>query len=334
MTFRKFQIAFLLFFISCFLSIAKEQLVWPPPPETPKIKWVESLSSKSDLSQEKGFFSKLLDIVLGREEKKIIKPMGSFTKGNKLYFTDTGVKGLFIYDLRKKSLKLIDHVGDYTLSSPIDVVVDEKGKIYISDSVLGTVFITNEDGDYLGRIGGGVIIRPTGLAIDNKRKYIYITDTVGGKVYVISLKDKKLIRKIGRQGSRKGEFNRPTFLTVDKDGNLYVVDSMNARIQIFDKDGNLITVFGERGTVIGTFANPRGVAVDSDGNIYVTDTLLSAVQIFNRKGQLLLVFGYYGKENGEFAYPEDISINKDDYIFVSDSYNMRVQVFKYLKGGK
>jgi len=313
---------------------AVEELVWPPPPDQPRIKWEKTINKISDMEEEKGFFSRLLDTIFGKEKKDIIKPMGSFVKGSKLYFTDAGAKGLFIYDFRKNSIKFIDHIEDYALSSPIDVAVDNSGNIYISDSILGRVFITNEDGDYLGKIGGGAIIRPTGLAYDKKRNWLYITDTVGCKIYVISVKDKKLIRQIGRPGIKEGEFNRPTYITVDNSGNLYVSDSMNARIQIFNPDGRFVTAFGKRGTVIGTFANPRGIAVDSDGNIYVADTLLSAVQIFNKKGDLLLVFGYYGTKNGEFAYPVDISITADDLIFVSDSYNMRIQVFRYLKGGK
>ncbi len=317
----------------CFYPYAEEKLVWPPPPDTPKIKFVKELKKIEDFEEEKGFFSKLAEMLFGKKKKMMIKPFGSYIEKNRLYFTDTGSKAVFIFDLSKKSVKIIDRIGNYSLSSPIDIVVDKRGRIYVSDSVLGTVFITNEDGDFLGKIGSTHIIRPTGLAIDKERNRLFITDTVGGKIYVVSLKDGKLIKRIGKVGTGKGEFNRPTFITLDKNGNLYVVDSMNARVQIFDRDGRFLRMFGERGTTIGSFANPRGIAVDSDGNIYITDTLLSAVQIFDQKGKLLLVVGYYGTKKGEFAYPADISISSDDYIFVSDSYNMRIQVLKYLKGG-
>ena len=325
---------FLVLLLAFTIGARAEELVWPPPPDKPKIKWVRSIEKLEDVGVKKGFFSKLADLFFGKEKKKMIKPFGSFIKGEKLYFTDTGSKSIFIFDFRKKKVKVIDHVGDYRFSSPIDVVVDDKGRIYVSDSVLGTVFVTNEEGDFLGKIASNLLIRPTGLALDSKRKRLYVADTLKGSIYVISLKSKKLIMRIGKMGSDPGQFNRPTFLTVDKEGNIYVSDSMNARIQIFSPEGKLITMFGKRGTTIGSFANPRGIAVDSDGNIYVTDTLLSAIQIFNRKGQLLLVVGYYGTDRGEFAFPADISISPDDYIFVSDSYNMRIQVLRYLKGGE
>jgi len=325
---------FLVLMLSLTVWAKAEEIVWPPPPDEPKIKWVRSIEKLEDVGVKKGFFSKLADLLFGEEKKKMIKPFGSFIKGEKLYFTDTGSNSIFIFDFREKSVRVIDRIGDYQLTSPIDIVVDDQGRIYVSDSVLGTVFVTNEDGDFLGKIGGDILIRPTGLALDPERKRLYITDTLKGSVYVISLKNKKLIMRIGKMGSNPGQFNRPTFLTVDREGNIYVSDSMNARIQIFSPEGKLITMFGERGTTIGSFANPRGIAVDSDGNIYVADTLLSAIQIFNKKGQLLLVVGYYGTDRGEFAFPVDISISPDDYIFVSDSYNMRIQVLRYLKGGE
>jgi len=325
---------FLVLMLSLTVWAKAEEIVWPPPPDEPKIKWVRSIEKLEDVGVKKGFFSKLADLFFGEEKKKMIKPFGSFIKDKKLYFTDTGSKSIFIFDFKEKSVRVIDRIGDYQLTSPIDIVVDDQGRIYVSDSVLGTVFVTNEDGEFLGKIGGDLLIRPTGLALDPERKRLYITDTLKGSVYVISLKNKKLVMRIGKMGSDPGQFNRPTFLTVDREGNIYVSDSMNARIQIFSPEGKLITMFGERGTTIGSFANPRGIAVDSDGNIYVADTLLSAIQIFNKKGQLLLVVGYYGTDRGEFAFPVDISISPDDYIFVSDSYNMRIQVLRYLKGGE
>jgi len=311
---------------------AKEKLVWPPPPDKPKIEWIKSIKKVEDVEGERGFFGKILDVIIGKEKKQIIKPFGSYFIGNRLYFTDTGAKTLFIFDFKNKKVDYIDNIGDYKFSSPIDVVVDKKGNIYVSDSVLGAVFVFDNNKRYKGKIGSGFLKRPTGLTINHKKGWLYVSDTVAGKIYIFDLKG-KLIKQIGKTGKGDGEFNKPTFITLDKKGNLYVVDTMNARVQIFDENGKFLRKFGKRGTVIGTFANPRGIAVDSDGNIYVTDTLLSAVQIFNQKGQLLLVVGYYGTRDGEFAFPEDISISSKNYIFVSDSYNMRIQVLRYLKGG-
>lgn len=82
-------------------------------------------------------------------------------------------------------------------------------------------------------------------------------------------------------------FNYPTFITIDRDGRLYVTDTGNFRVQIFDKEGRYIKDFGKPGNKGGFFARPKGVAIDSEGNIYVVDAMFQNVQIFNREGELL-----------------------------------------------
>ena len=58
---------------------------------------------------------------------------------------------------------------------------------------------------------------------------------------------------------------------MDKDGNVYVTDTMNNRVEIFDADGKFISTFGKNGDGPGYFARPKGIAVDSDGHIWVAD---------------------------------------------------------------
>ena len=67
------------------------------------------------------------------------------------------------------------------------------------------------------------------------------------------------------------EFNFPTFIWIDNKGIVYLVDTMNYRIQILDKTGNFIFSFGSIGDATGYFARPKGIATDSHGNIYVAD---------------------------------------------------------------
>lgn len=59
----------------------------------------------------------------------------------------------------------------------------------------------------------------------------------------------------------------PTFVALDSDRNVYVTDTMNNRVEIFDADGNFITQFGKHCDGPGCFAHPKGIAVDSDGHV-------------------------------------------------------------------
>jgi DNA-binding beta-propeller fold protein YncE len=125
-----------------------------------------------------------------------------------------------------------------------------------------------------------------------------------------------------------GEFNYPTALTFSA-GKMYVVDSMNFRIQSFTADGQFLGAFGEVGNHTGTLNRPKGIAADTDGNLYVVDALFETVQIFDASGRLLYYFGSSGKGPGQFQLPAGIAIDDRNMIYVADSLNHRVQVFRY-----
>lgn len=318
----------------CLLSISAsgaEKLVWPNPPAKPRIAFEHIIQKAEDLQIEKGFFAKMFDYAFGDEEKALIKPFGiHIGMDNRIYTADTGAQSLFIFDKANNELKIIEGTKKQHFASPIDVKTDNGNNIYVTDSVLRKVFVFNKNGKFIKYIGEDFnFSRPTGLAINNIKELIYVSDTVKSTVEIFNF-DGKHIDTIGQYGKKPMEFNKPTFLAIDKDENIYIADSMNQRIQIIDTDKNFIREFGEMGKVAGTFANPRGIAVDGDGNIFVSDTLFNAIQIFNNEGQLLMLLGREGMDKGEFALPAGIAI-KDGRIFISDSYNMRIQEFSMIK---
>ncbi|WP_457598233.1 6-bladed beta-propeller [Hydrogenimonas sp.] len=324
----------LLFSLVALPLLAGAKPVWPQPPETARIAYDKSITKAEDLEIRKGFFAKIWDFFAGGEEEILVKPFGIHVDDGKIFVTDAGLATLFIFDTDRNKMRTIQGFKSEKFVSPIDVTTDAKGNIYISDSVRKAVYIFNDRGIALRKIGSkSGLQRPTGIAIDNERQLLYITDTLASEIKRFTLKG-KFLDAVGSKGSGKGELNRPTFITLDKEGNLYVCDSMNFRIKIYDKEGRFSKAFGKLGNTIGSFSSPRGIAVDKDGNIYVTDTLFNAVQIFDPEGNLLLVFGSKGRGPGEFFGPEDIAISKNGKAYVTDSYNMRIQVFDILSYNK
>ena len=85
----------------------------------------------------------------------------------------------------------------------------------------------------------------------------------------------------GSHGSDDGQFDSPTELKIDKKDNIYVVDTGNHRIPVFDLNGDFITKFGVYGSNPGEFINPIALDIDSKGNIYVTDERNFRVQVFS-----------------------------------------------------
>jgi DNA-binding beta-propeller fold protein YncE len=67
-------------------------------------------------------------------------------------------------------------------------------------------------------------------------------------------------------------------IAIDNSGNIYVVETINHRIQKFTSNGNFITKWGSEGKAAGQFKNPKGIAIDNTGNVYVTDTGNNRIQ--------------------------------------------------------
>jgi sugar lactone lactonase YvrE len=306
--------------------------VWPSPPHEPKIKFVQSISGSMDIGNKRTWVRKAMDSILGREENEdnILRPYGVCAHSSIIYITDPGLSLVHVFDLEEKKYFRIEKVKDEDLMSPIGIAVDVSGEIFLSDSALKKVFVLDKNGKYLTEIGSpDLFARPTGLAVDDEK--IYVVDTIGHQILTFSKKDGHLLFRIGKDGSGNGEFHYPTHIFIGKDRLIYVTDSLNFRVQIFDREGHFLSSFGKPGDASGNFAKPKGIAVDSEGHIYVSDSQFDNVQIFDRQGKLLLVFGDTGRSQGKMSLPAGIFIDENDKIYVADSYNNRIQIFQYLK---
>jgi DNA-binding beta-propeller fold protein YncE len=258
----------------------------------------------------------------------MIKPYGvTVDSAGRLIVVDTAFKRVHIFDIRNQKYQFINDVGSKRLVSPIAAAVDSQDNIYVTDSVVGKVFVYNKSGDYLLSFDAGK--RPTGIAINKETKRLYVVDTASHLVRILTLEGKEL-KSFGAHGHAQAQFNLPVDIFLDRSGDVYVTDTMNYRIKIFDPDGKFLTSFGTHGDGNGDFGRPKGVAVDGDGNIYVSDAIYDTVQIFDRKGRFLLNFGTLGNVRGAFWMPTGLFIDGGDRIYVADSYNSRVQIFEYL----
>lgn len=130
--------------------------------------------------------------------------------------------------------------------------------------------------------------------------------------------------------SADGQFEQPNGVAIDADGNIYIADRNNERVQKFDSSGDFLLKWGSSGTGDGQFSPNNGavdLAVDSDGNIWVIDRGNHRIQKFNSSGTFLLKFGSSGTGDGQFNQPTGITINSGDTIYVGDRLNERVQAF-------
>ena len=142
--------------------------------------------------------------------------------------------------------------------------------------------------------------------------------------------DGKFLKKWGGEsGSGDGQFHYITSLSVDEQGNVFVADFINTRIQKFDKDGRFLMKFATEPPI-----GPSGVVVDHAGNIYVMNHRNHEhyVQKFDSAGHLLLAWGAMGTGDGQFGGaskggPDGIAIDQQGNVYASDPLNCRVQKF-------
>src|SRR6266480_3478908 len=146
-------------------------------------------------------------------------------------------------------------------------------------------------------------------------------------VFAAGASSTAFLKQIGATGAPNGDFYIPYGVAVDSNQNLYVVDTGNQRIQVFDATGNFKFTFGRSGSGNGRFSLPRGIAVDSSQNIYVTDSGNHRIQVFDSAGNFKFRFGNSGAGNGQFNFPRGVAVDSSQNIYVADGGNHRIQVF-------
>jgi len=147
----------------------------------------------------------------------------------------------------------------------------------------------------------------------------------------------QFLRSIGKAGAESGEFNAPSGIAVAGNGDLFVADFYNQRIQQLDVHGVFVRQWGTTGkTGIGAevFNYPTAVSLAADGTLYIADTYNDRVQafapsgVFSHKWGGPLAMNIRGSFNGWFTTAAGITVGPQGHVFVADFYNDRVQKFK------
>lgn len=321
------------------LAAKKQKTVEAPWPELlleggRKLTYEQTFSSERDVRGKQGFWSKLVDVVAGEPDfRPMVRPYSvAVDSRGRVIVTDPSIGAVHIFDFAQHKYKLIDRweKNKDPMIEPQCVAVDDKDNIYVTDSKAGKVFVFDPSGKtrrIFGSIKGeGFFKRPTGIAIDTETHRVFVTDTLRNRVYILD-GEGQVIRTFGQSGGGQGDFNLPTEVHV-KAGTVAVVDSMNFRVQLFDREGKFQGVIGNAQSPSNGIYRPKGIAIDSEGHIYLVESQWGLVQVFDREGRLLYNFGN-GTGFGKFLLPSGLFIDGKDRVYLADSYNHRVQVFQY-----
>ncbi len=165
---------------------------------------------------------------------------------------------------------------------------------------------------------------------------LYIADTGNHRIVHVSPSGNLLHTwgsfgdsSLSEEGAPAGTFYEPWGIAIAPEGNVYVADTWNHRIQKFTPDGQFLMQWGYFGQAenASAFWGPRDIAVDDSGRVYVTDTGNKRIVIFGPDGNFITEFGSTGLIAGQFDEPVSLAVDNEGLVYVADTWNQRVQVF-------
>lgn len=218
---------------------------------------------------------------------------------------------------------LIGEEPGVRLRRPNGVVSDSAGNVYVADQEHRIVFVFDQEQNRLRFLGEGLLAAPVSLAINNKKGVLFVSDSGLHKVLGIDKNSGKLIFDIGG-----GQFKNPSGMVYDEDRNrLYISDTKNNMVRVYDENGKPLFTIGKKGTDDGEFHFPSYLAVDKKGNLYVVDSFNFRIQIFDPAGSFVRKFGKLGDTSGSFSRPAGIGVDSEGHIYVVDSAFNNFQIF-------
>lgn len=257
--------------------------------------------------------------MLGEDENRLSKPMGVAVAGNRVYATDTLNKQVQVFSLAGDSLFSFGSGGSDPgmFDFPYGIVVTPNEEIFVADTYNGNISVFDSNGAFLRyfALDEPELKEPSGMVLDEQT--LYVCDLNPGHVLVFDLESGELLRKIGSPGTGMGQLDVPNDLAIHPDnGNIYVSDTGNSRIQIFTETGEFVETMDIHPDLINS---PRGISFGSKGELYVISKMLGEVVMFDKTGN---VAARFGEEN--FQLPNGLTFDNRGRLYVTDHVSVVV----------
>ncbi|MGA7906787.1 MAG: SMP-30/gluconolactonase/LRE family protein [Candidatus Sulfotelmatobacter sp.] len=324
------------------------KLVWPSPPSIARVRYLAYYAgmkidrTPQTTKQKQSWMDRLAGaqptsekVTLKNFPFQLIGPYGlAIDSKGLVYVADQRVGAVFIFNTETRDVQLIRNGVEAHFGWINGLALDDDDRLFVSDGKMHRVLVFSPQHQVIAQISEK-LVDPVGLAIDSENRFLYVADTQQDQIIVFDADSLKELRRIGTGGKNHwlttpGDFAGPQGVAVDKDGNLYVTDTMNNRVEIFDGDGMFIKEFGRHCDGPGCFARPKGIAIDRDGHIWVADEFNDTLQVFNDQGQLLTYLGGHGHLPGQFEALVGVAIDKQNRVFTTEQYPGRMQMFRYV----
>jgi DNA-binding beta-propeller fold protein YncE len=271
-------------------SDAAKATVWPAPPDKPRYRYIGQLTGEENIQPtDEG--------VLASSGTRFVKWLVGLTSA--------------------KHTPVV-------LQRPQGVMVDDTGRIYVSDVSREAVYVFDE-------AAGTMAVWEMATAKERFLTPIGIAPGANGEILVADAQ-RGYVARLDREGHPlgiigKGQLSWPTGVARDAaTGRIYVAETHGHDIKVFSDAGELLKTFGKRGEAPGDFNSPTFLTI-AGNKLYVTDTLNARVQVLTLDGQALETVGRRGMFMGDMPRPKGVAVDKDGNIYVVESYFDYLLVF-------
>jgi predicted membrane-bound mannosyltransferase/DNA-binding beta-propeller fold protein YncE len=236
--------------------------------------------------------------------------------------------------------------GPGQFERPNGIAIGSDGSVYVADTGNHRIQQFTPDGQFVAAWGKNSSVEteaglpqgfnePWGVAIAPDGS-IYVADTWNHRVQKLDARG-NLVHAWGLFGqygtgdvTGQSAFYGPRDIVVGTDGQVYVTDTGNKRVQVFDADGRFVYQWGGGGVLEGYLDEPVGIAFGPDGAVYVADTWNRRVQVFDQRGNYLRQWPIRGWDTGLADEKPYLDVDADGYVYVTDPGHYRVLVFDSL----
>ena len=230
------------------------------------------------------------------------------------FITNHNTHQIYVFDEQRKHIRSFGQQGSGNgqLNSPHGIAVDADGLVYVCNRVNHRIEMFRMDGIFVKQFGVGHLSYPWGVTVNNKQVYV-----AGGRSHRISIftLEGQLIRTIGSPGSGPGQFSWPSAVAISPDGDMYVTEANNHRVQVFSPDDVFQREFGK-----GQLNSPYDILLTADGHVLVANTGNNRVVIFNTTGQVIHSFQVGSRPHG-------LAIDHNGDLLVTLNNDKQVAVF-------
>ncbi|EEG77732.1 6-bladed beta-propeller [Dethiobacter alkaliphilus] len=254
--------------------------------------------------------------ILGEGENMLHKPMGVLVSSGQVYVTDTMNKRVQVFSLSGNPRFAFGESGNKPgeFSFPYGIEKTSNGEIFVADVYNGNISVFDDRGNFLRYFAPQEkeLTQPAGLFIHETS--LYVSNLDPGQILVFDLETGELLRKIGSEGDGLGQLMFPNDAVIGPDGNLYVSDTGNNRIQVYTINGEFIETLNNE-----PLFSPRGIIFGPRGQLYVATKITNDITVLDETGRVTERFG-----QDLFELPNGIALDDNGFLYVTDYLSVSI----------